>query len=352
MPLDEGTLRRPPALRPGQRVGVIAPSYPTAVWFPARFERSVQALHEMLEVDVVVAGQVRRATGFTAGCARERAQALQEMIADPSIRAIFTSIGGFNSAELLEHLDVNPMRADPKIVVGYSDCTSVLLGLQALAGWYTFYGPAVMTQFGEYPCPLEYTLRSLRRVLFEGSAPLRVDDPAEWTNAFFDWAGTEWTARARPPVGPAQRTVWKDGEGEGRLFGGNVETLNFLAGTPYLRVPERVVLFWEATEAEASLQRVQRALTHFRQLGLFERTQAMLIGRSPHGADAFGTSLREVVLGAVEAYTFPVVADLAFGHTDPMMTLAIGARAHVSAADGRATIDVLEAGVGAALDRH
>jgi muramoyltetrapeptide carboxypeptidase LdcA involved in peptidoglycan recycling len=146
-----------------------------------------------------------------------------------------------------------------------------------------------MTQFGEHPRPLAYTVRWLRRMLVEGRAGLEVDDPEDWTNEFLDWGGTEWSTRARRPSGVARRAVWKDGEGEGRLFGGNIETLNFLVGTPYLRVPDRIVLFWETTDAEASLPRVQRALTHLRQVGLLERTAAMLIGRSPDSTDSLGT---------------------------------------------------------------
>jgi muramoyltetrapeptide carboxypeptidase len=188
-------------------------------------------------------------------------------------------------------------------------------------------------------------MKWLRRVLIDGCAGVEVDDPAEWTREFLDWGGTEWAVRARRPSGPGRRAVWKDGEGEGALFGGNIETLNFLVGTPYLRVPDRVVLFWETTDAEASLPRVQRALTHFRQAGLLDRTAAMLIGRSPDSTDSCGTSLRDVVLRAVRSYDFPVVAELAFGHTDPMMTLPIGARATVTARHGDATIAILDAAV-------
>jgi muramoyltetrapeptide carboxypeptidase len=343
--LPEGTLKRPRALSPGDRIGIIAPSCPTAVWFPDRFDRSVEAFARELQAEAVIAGQVRRATGFTSGSVAERARAFQEMLEDRSIRAIFSSIGGFNSAELLEHLDVDRFRSDPKIVIGYSDCTSLLLGIQAMAGWYTFYGPAVMTQFGEYPRPLPYTLEWLRRTLVDAAAPGDVHDPEEWTNEFLDWAGTEWLSRARRPSGPARRAVWKSGDGDGRLFGGNIETLNFLIGTSYLRVPERVVLFWETTDAEASLPRVQRALTHFRQTGLLDRTAAMLIGRSPDSTNSCGTSLQEVVLAAVQSYDFPVVAELAFGHTDPMLTLPIGARTLVTAHGDHAAIALTEPGV-------
>jgi len=343
--LPEGPLQRPRALAPGDRIGVVAPSCPTAVWFPDRFDRSVDALARALRAEVTIAGQVRHATGFTSGTVVERARALQQMLEDRSIRAIFSSIGGFNSAELLEHLDFDRIRSDPKIVIGYSDCTSLLLGIQAMAGWYTFYGPAVMTQFGEYPAPLPYTVEWLRRTLIKCAAPIEVDDPEEWTDEFLDWAGTEWLSRARRPTGPGRRVVWKAGHGDGRLFGGNIETLNFLIGTPYVRVPERIVLFWETTDAEASLPRVQRALTHFRQTGLLDRTDAMLIGRSPDSANSCGTSLQEVVLAGVQSYDFPVVAELAFGHTDPMLTLPIGARTLVTAYGDGATITLTESGV-------
>ncbi|HST60403.1 MAG TPA: S66 peptidase family protein [Longimicrobium sp.] len=336
MPND---LRYPPRLRPGDRVGVFSPSSPGAARFPERLRQGVDALARGLGVEVIVPAGATRATGFTAGSARERAAALSELVADERIRAIFCTVGGFNSAEILPHLDAELLRRNPKVFVGYSDATALLVGVQALGGWVTFHGPAVLPQFGEHPAPFPFALRSLRAAVAEGE-PLRAfEDPPAWTNEVLDWGTDAWRTRPRRMQTPADRAVWRPGTGRGRLFGGNLETLNLLVGTPFYHPPDDVVFFWEATREEAYLPRLRRALTHLRQSGLLHRTRAMLIGRSPYAAPVEGVSLRDVVLEATDGLDFPVVADLAFGHTDPMLTLPLGVPFCVqAAADGACAI--------------
>jgi muramoyltetrapeptide carboxypeptidase len=343
--LDMSNLQKPLALRSGDRVGLFAPSFPTAAWFKERLEFAVKGLEQSLGVEVVTASQVYDSKGFTAGNAQRRALALQELIDDESVRAIFCTLGGFNSAELLPLLNADSIKKNTKIIVGYSDCTALLCGLQAIGGWYTFYGPAVMTQFGEYPHPLDYTLDSIRQVFFEGASDYPVADPAEWTNEFLDWGTEAWRSRPRRMTGTAEREIWKPGKGSGHLFGGNIETLNFMIGTPYIKVPEQLVLFWEATEEEAYLPRIQRALTHLKQTGLLERTRAMLIGRSPDCKPVRDVQLRDVVLEAVAEFEFPIIANLAFGHTDPMLTIPLGAKSSVEAGQDEATIRILDSAV-------
>src|SRR5438309_958268 len=138
----EQPFRKPPALRRGDRVGIFAPSFPSAMWYPDRHRLGLHALSQAFSIEVVEAPQVRTATGFTSGAVEQRAQALREFIADPAICAIFSTIGGFNSAELLPFLETSIGRCDPKIIVGYSDCTALLTGVFSIGGWCTFYGPA------------------------------------------------------------------------------------------------------------------------------------------------------------------------------------------------------------------
>lgn len=341
---DLPTLVRPPALRRGGTVGVLAPSFPTAAMFPDRLDHALRVLAGALDVRVRLAANVRAATeGFRAGSGRERAAAFNAFLADPEVDAILCTIGGFNSAEMLPHIDVAAARARPRILVGYSDCSALLLGLQALAGWVTFHGPAVMTQFGEFPTILPETLAWFEQAVRGGLAGTVLEDPAHWTDERLEWGTDAWRRRPRRPSGPGARTVWATGRGHGSglLWGGNLETINFLAGTPYLAVPDRLVLFWEATEAEAFLPRIQRALTHLDQCGVLGRAQAMLVGRSPDATPVLGSDLRRVVTEAVAAHGIPVVADLPLGHADPLATLPIGVPMAVTVRGGEAELRFL-----------
>ena len=333
-----GELKLPPRLRRGDRVGVFSPAAPSASAFPRRLEQALAGLRRTLGVEPVVAEV--EPLGFRAGTAEARARALLDLLAS-DVKALVASVGGFNSAEILPYLEDAPeLRAPPKIVVGYSDCTAVLLGLHALAGWCTFHGPMALTQFGEFPEPHAYTIAAFEATVAGDAADYVVEDPPEWTDEFLHWGGDEWHRRRREYVAPAAREVWRRGTGSGTLYGGNVETLNLLVGTPYLDVPRDIVFFWEVVAQEAYLPRVRRALEHFRQVGLLARTRAMLVGRSPDAIPVDGWALRDVVLEATDTYDFPIVAELPFGHADPIVTLPIGLPATVTAADDDARITI------------
>lgn len=106
---------RPKALKRGDKVGVIAPSFPSAVWFPRRLDASLDGLRRHLGVEPVIAPHVREATGFRSGDARTRAAEFQAFLEDPEIAAIFTTLGGFNSNELLSHPDLIGSVTSPRL---------------------------------------------------------------------------------------------------------------------------------------------------------------------------------------------------------------------------------------------
>ncbi|MFB7665935.1 S66 peptidase family protein [Kitasatospora sp. NPDC056138] len=336
-----GTLP-PPRLTPGAVVGVAATSAWAAGRFPVRTRRAVAALERELGCTVRLAPEGRYA-GSIAGTGRERARALIELFADPEVEAVFTTIGGNNANDLLEHLD--PLAGlPPKILVGYSDNTALLLGYQALTGATVFYGPALLPQFGEWPEPFPETTSHLRATLTAGSGgvwPL----PDWWTQPCGDWASADQEVRPRHSGGPR---VLRPGRGEGVLFGGNVPTLGVLAGTRWLRPPDGpTVLCLEGTAAGASVPAFQQSLTQLRHLGIAGRATAVLVGRTPGGPhaperdEAFHRILLDAFPGDV-----PIVTDLPFGHTDPVLTVPLGAVASVGAERDRApVVRVLEAPV-------
>ncbi|MEU8773158.1 S66 peptidase family protein [Streptomyces sp. NPDC048606] len=334
----------PPRLAPGSVVGVVATSAYAAGRFPERTRRAVAALEAELDCTVRFAPEGRYA-GSIAGTGRERARALLELYADPEVGAVFTTIGGNNSNDLLEHLD--PLATlPPKILVGYSDNTALLLGCQALTGTTVFYGPALLPQFGEWPRPHAETTGHLRSTLSGASAPGAAWPlPDWWTQPGGDWAGADEQERPRFPGAPY---VLRPGTAEGVLFGGNVPTLGFLAGTRWLRPPDGpLVLCLEGTADGAAVPAFQRSLTQLRHLGIAGRAAAVLVGRTPGGP--YGAehteALHRILLDAFPS-DVPIVLDLPFGHTDPMLTVPLGASARVEAHEGRPVVRTLTAAVG------
>ena len=335
--IDMNRVVYPPLLRHGDTVGVIAPSLPLARHFPDRFEYGLAALRETQSVEAIVAPISRRSyEGILTGPARERAEAFNYFVRERKVRAIFCAIGGFNTTDMLPYIDFDAAREDPKLLIGYSDCTALLTAMLSRAGWVTFLGPMVMTQFGEFPRPYAYTLNSLHEAVRSPVEAYKVTDPKQWTAERLEWGTGEWRSRPRRVEDATGFSLWKPGRSPsatGSLWGGNIETLNFLVGTPYLAIPPRIILVWEATAEEAFLPRIRRALTHLNQSGILRRTEAMLIGRCPDAQPMWNTDLKETVLSATIDYDFAIMADLPLGHTDPMATIPIGAWAEVRTVD-------------------
>lgn len=333
----------PRRIRKGDKVGVFAPSSPLAARYSDRLRAGVKALETLLGATVVVAEQAARPVdGYQAGSASERARALLDFVRDPDITAVVATIGGYNSADILPYLDTDELRANPKILVGYSDVTALLVGIQAMAGWVTFHGPTIMTDFGEMPHIDPFTARHFVNAVAANHDDERwmLDDPEKWTDEFLDWGTDAWQSGRRSTV-PGHREVWSCGTGSGRLFGGNISTLNYLVGTPYLAAPPEVVFFFEATGQDAELAVVQRSLTHLRQAGILDQVKAVLIGRSPGCRPSGDRSLRDVVIESVpNGLKIPIIADLPFGHHSPIWTLPLGVEVSVTASESASNIEI------------
>jgi muramoyltetrapeptide carboxypeptidase len=327
----------PPRLRPGSTIGVLSSSAWAAERFPARTERALAALARAFDCRVRLL-PAQRSAGGTAGTGAVRAAQLIELIKDPEIGAVLTVIGGNNANDMLEHLD-EVAELPPKILVGFSDNTALLHGYQALTGSIAFYGPALLSQFGEWPEPFPSTVAGLRHAIADGrGGPL--DWPGWWTEPGGDWAGGDEHERPRHSGGPC---VLREGAASGTLFGGNVPTLDFLAGTRWWAPPRGpIVLCVEATADAGGTAAFRRSLTHLRQLGILERTTAVLVGRTPGRAtdpDA-DAEFRSMLLEHLPP-RLPIAVDLPFGHTDPLVTLPLGAPAEVRAVARQLSIDVV-----------
>lgn len=329
------TVDLPPALAPGQRIAVFAPSAAGASRFPVRLARGVAALSRALGREVFVPVDIEVPRHRLAGPATHRARLFDRLVADPGVGAIFTTYGGFNSNEILRHIDWAALRASPKLLVGYSDTTALLLAAHARAGLASLYGPAVLPQFGEVPEPFGYTVASLRRAVVDGVGG-DVPSPAVWYQEASDWAVGE---TVRTPLSASSARCVRAGVGNGIFFGGNISTINFLAGTPFLAPPtDATILFIEMVNNEASWVSVRRSLAHFRDFGMFDHVAGLLVGRSPETGTA--AELDELLLEMLDDFDFPIIADAPFGHFDPIATLPIGVAGRIEAVPSACRIEI------------
>ena len=305
-------------------MGLIAPSLSLAAHFPERLVRSISNFEYAFGVTIKVAPHVY----LKDPSPQERALDLNRFIDDPQIKAIFTTVGGFNSSSMLPYIDFSRADEVSKILCGYSDTTALLVPFSSLKSWTCLYGPALLPQFGEYPAVLGFTIEAARTAFSAASWTMPM--PACVTTEFLDWAGSEWLSRPRKLVDYTGMRAVRTGRGNGTLFGGNLETLNFLVGSPWWTPPPDPIFFVEATEDEATPARLERSLMHFVNVGLADRIQGLMLGYCAH-SEPESSEVREMLLRVFRAHDFPILLNAPFGHADPMITLPLMRKATITA---------------------
>jgi muramoyltetrapeptide carboxypeptidase len=267
---------KPKRLQKGDTIGIISPSYPSAGQIPSRLERGIRAI-QRLGYSVKIGKHVWIIYGHKAGTASERVEDIHEMFEDTNVKAIIASIGGYNSNELLDLIDYNLIKRNPKIFCGYSDITALHCGIHTLSGLVTFYGPNVMSQFAEFGGPLRYTIDSFQKAVSSKTAAVRRIIPSrEYTYEWLEW-GKHDKRRPRKLIRSPQWNVLKSGYAEGELIGGHLRTVADLAGTRYFPDFTKKIFFWEETESNTAL--TDSILMYLKMLGVFDRIRGMIIGR-------------------------------------------------------------------------
>ncbi len=328
---------KPPVLKPGDTIGIVSPSWCGAALFPHRVQRGREYL-ESLGFRVVLAGHATGRRGYVSGTPEERAADLRQMFGDPEVKAIVATIGGNHSCHLLPLLDFELIRGNPKIFMGFSDISVLNLAIYTMTGLTTFNGPTLMTDLAEYPEPLPYTREYLLKTLTHVEPVGDVTPVPAWTDEFLDWGLQADLTRPRRLQASSGWTWLKPGRGAGPLVGGCLESLEHLRGTPYWPDFEGALLFLETSEEKPSPAHVDAMLMDYENMGVLGSINGLIFGR-PYGyTNEEKQALRAVILERTHRYNYPVVTDMDFGHTSPMLTIPIGCRAEIDSAGRRFAI--------------
>jgi muramoyltetrapeptide carboxypeptidase LdcA involved in peptidoglycan recycling len=350
--LIEDAMKKPRALRTGDRVATVSLSWGGPGAFPHRYEAGKRQLQDEFGLVVVEMTHTLADPAWLARNPEARATDLMEALADSSIRGVVSTIGGEDSIRLLPFLDSATIATNPKVFVGYSDTTVTHFAFFA-AGVVSFYGPAIMSGFAENCGIHPYLADSWRRMVFSPTPVGRLH-PNEngWTVERLDWADPENQQRARK-LTPSSGWRFLQGSGvhRGHLLGGCLEVLEWLPGTavwPTLDAWEGALFFLETSEEGASPRSVARALRRYAALGVLRRISGILFGRPggpvpPATFEQYDEAILRVVRDEEGLADLPVVSGMDFGHTDPFLTLPLGIRAEVDC-DAR-EIRIVEAAV-------
>lgn len=306
--------KKPAALGEGDTVAIIAPGSPLG---RERLEAGAAELRR-LGYQVRFRPDVCSADTFFAGGHQRRYEELREALADPAVKAIVCARGGYGCNYLVERLASDGVPAEPKIVVGYSDVTTLLAWLSQFAGWTTFHGPMVTLEF---------------------AAGAAAYDAASFRHALAG-AGGGWQA------GDGGARTLRPGVAEGLLFGGCLPMLAATLGTPREIQTGGTLLFLE--DLAAKPYQIDRMLFHLREAGKFDGIRGIIFGEM---LDCFqhpeqGYTLESVVLRALEGIDVPVVFGFRSGHTSRAgITLPLGVRARLDAQDEQPSLEILEPAV-------
>lgn len=339
---------KPKILRPGSRIAAISLSWGGPGTVQYRYEIGKQQFQEEFDVTVVETAHALRDADWLAKNPEARADDLMQAFADETIDAIISTIGGEDSIRTLPYIDLDLIRKNPKVFMGFSD-TTISHAACFKAEIVSFYGPSFMAGFAENCGMFPYMVDSVRRTLFSAE-PIGIIEPnqGEWTVEHLPWENPE-NQSIRRKLNPC--TGWRfhqdEGVVEGQLFGGCVEVLDWLRGTKYFPSAKDLygtILFLETSEEMPPPSFLTRFVRCLAAMDILEGLSGILLGRPGGGVDPailheYGDALCKAVREEHGLSDMPIVTNMDFGHTDPMFVLPIGTKVRIDSAKQEIAID-------------
>ncbi len=291
----KSTIIKPQGLRPGDTIGIAAPASP---FDQQAFDRGVGVL-ESMGYRVKIPENLFMRRGYLAGSDSDRAYQLMRLFEDESVRAVFCARGGFGSMKLLPLLDFETICAQPKIFLGFSDITALLVAIYNRCGMATFHGPLVTT---------------LKK------------DSRKTCTALINAVGSN-----RPlALKPHKAVVLNPGQASGRLVGGNLASLCQLVGTPCEpRFKDHLLFLEDRGEAP---YRIDRMLSQLRLGGRLDGVAGVVLGSFQDCGPL--EDLYPIVKEAFRHTSAPILAGFDIGHGTDNLTVPIGLEADLDTEDG------------------
>jgi muramoyltetrapeptide carboxypeptidase len=279
---------KPPRLAPGDFIGVLAPAGPVA---EEEIQPGIEAF-ESLGFHVLPSPNLLLREGYLAGSDDLRLHDLHTMFGDDRVKAIICARGGYGSLRLFDRIDFDLIKSHPKILVGYSDITSLLLAVYRRANLVTLHGPVLKDITRNRGRNLELLMRLLTS--------------DELITLTFD---------AAKPI--------REGSAAGRLMGGNLSLLTHLLGTPFMPSLKGALLFIE--ERGEAPYRIDRMLTQLRLSGLLDKCAGLMIGTFEECGEV--SDVASLIEERLSDLRVPIMTGLPVGHGEENLAMPIGVKA-------------------------
>ena len=327
--------KKPVRLKPGDLVGIVSPSWGGPEMFPHVYENGLNFL-KSLGLKIQEYPGTRAKDDYINANPQARARDINDAFADKAVKAIFTSIGGSDSIRILPYLNTSIIQQNPKIIMGYSDTTTILSYINQL-GSVTFNGPSVMAGFSQAnSLPAEFR-QHIQEMLFSPADNYQYQEYGVYCDGYPDWGNMANIGKTKKThKADGWRFIQGTGKVTGKLFGGCLEVLEFMNGTDYWPARDFWIgklLFLETSEEKPSIERVHRMLRNYGMQGILGRITAILFGRARDYNDEEKRQLEESIVKVVKdefGYPeLPIITNMNFGHTDPQIILPLGVSAEI-----------------------
>ena len=289
----------PSKLQRGDRIGIVSPSNPVTEDLKPQLNTGVQFFKDF-GFDVLVAPNALKNTLGYSATPQEKAEDINAMFSDASVKTIICSQGGANANSVLPFLDYDLIRSNPKIFLGISDITVLLNAIYHKTALVTFHGNDVMWGFGRKHESYDEDEFKLR--LMDGMIG-GINKNSEWK-------------------------CIRAGVAEGVLIGGNLNCIIKLIGTEFIPDFQDKILFLEDFGEEGDPAVVSCLLCHLKQIGVFEQISGLWLG---HYKTKLNVKIEDVALEVVKDYDFPILKCDDFGHNCPNTTLPVGIKIRLDA---------------------
>lgn len=319
----------PSKLKKGDEVRIIAPSRSMVILKEDCIKLATERL-EALGLKVTFGKYVMEADpDYICTSVEHRVEDLNEAFRDKNVKAILTVIGGFNSNQMLDYIDYEAIKGNPKIFCGFSDITALSNAIHAKTGLVTYSGPHY-SSFGMLK-GFEYTLEYFKKMFFEEDE-FEVESSKEWSDDpwFLDQENREF-------IQNEGMYIINEGTAEGNIIGGNLCTLNLLQGTEYMPNIENKILFLEDDDMAGKifLMEFDRNLQSLMHMPEFKTVKGIVLGRSQKATNMTKEKWIKLVKNKPELSNIPVIAGVDFGHSTPIITFPVGGYAKLEAENNK-----------------
>ncbi len=325
---------KPEKLRRGEEIRVIAPANSLSLISEENIELAKEKL-EKKEYKVTFSKNCSETDIFISSSIKSRVEDIHEAFRDKNIKAILTVIGGFNSNQILSYLDYELIKNNPKILCGYSDITALSNAITTKTGLITYSGLCFSTWAMKKE--FEYNLEYFNKCLTKEKE--FIIEPSK------TWSDDKWyiDQENRNIMENKGFIILNEGEAEGIILGGNLCTFNLLQGTEFMPNLTDSILFIEEDNISGDNFCVEfdRNLQSLIHQPNFNKVKGVVMGRFQESANMSLEKLKYIINSKKELKELPIIANVDFGHTNPLITFPIGGTARLIVEENNIQLKIL-----------